>query len=278
MPDQYTTDSDSFDMPARNNRPLHPLERPVAPPPAPASVSVQPPMRRIAVPQHPPVLTYVLLAINIIAFGIDSLMGGQLTYLGAKINEAIVAGEYWRLVTPMFLHGGLLHIGFNSYFLYIIGPQIERTFGTWRFAAVYLLSGITGVMLSFAFSPVPSIGASSALFGLIGALLPFLYFNRSVLANPQGRMRSVIQVIVINLVIGFLPGSNIDNLGHLGGLLGGVILAALIAPRYVVKADFDSTPRVEDRSSTALSFVAIGGFAVALAAAFQFLLIFGSHP
>ncbi len=219
-------------------------------------------MQRIQVPQTTPVLTYILLAINVIVFVLDFFTGRSLTLLGAKTNDAILQGEYWRLITPMFLHGSLLHIGFNSYFLFVIGPQVERSFGTLRFAAIYFLSGICGVLFSFALTPSPSIGASGALFGLIGALIPFLYRNRRVLYGTRSRIMSIIQVIVVNLLIGLSPG--IDNWGHLGGLVGGLVLSWLVTPLYAVTLSFDGTPRIEDRSSPTLAWLAFGGFAAAL--------------
>ncbi len=139
---------------------------------------------------------------------------------------------------------------------------MERSFGTLRFAAIYFLSGICGVLFSFALTPSPSIGASGALFGLIGALIPFLYRNRRVLYGTRSRIMSIIQVIVVNLLIGLSPG--IDNWGHLGGLVGGLVLSWLVTPLYAVTLSFDGTPRIEDRSSPTLAWLAFGGFAAAL--------------
>ena len=226
-------------------------------PPAQPSGPVAPPRPRgIAIPGSKPRLTYILLGINILVFILDYFLDRQLTQLGAKINFLIVHGEYWRLISPVFLHADVMHLGFNSYFLYIIGPQVERSYGPVRFLAIYLLSGFAGAITSFALSPFPSIGASGALFGLIGALLPFYFHNRNVLVGTAARIRQILFVIGINLVFGFAPGTNIDNWGHIGGLAGGLILAWFTAPRYDVRRDPMGIPTsVEDQSSVTLSFV-----------------------
>ncbi len=98
--------------------------------------------------------------------------------LGLKVNELIVQGQYWRLLTPMFLHGDILHLGFNMYALYIFGPSLERYFGHLRFITLFVLSGFAGNVLSFMFSAAPSLGSSTAIFGLLGAEGVFLYRNR----------------------------------------------------------------------------------------------------
>lgn len=259
---QRDPDHDSSEPP-RRQRPLHPLEQP--PPPAPAPPS-RPVRRRVDLPSSPPVLTYILIAINVIVFLLDMASGRMLTNLGAKENGAILLGEYWRFFTPMFLHGGILHLGFNSYFLYVVGPQVERSYGTLRFAAIYFLSGFAGAIASFALSSSPSIGASGALFGVIGALIPFLYQNREVLGNTQRRIMSIVQVIVVNLLIGLSPG--IDNWGHVGGLLGGLALSWLATPRYKVRSVEETRVRIEDVSSPTMAWTAtvvVGGALVVLA-------------
>jgi rhomboid protease GluP len=248
----------------RRERPLHPLEQP--PPPAPAPPPHPPVRRRIDLSKNPPVLTYTLIAINVIVFLLDMASGRQLTTLGAKDNTGILNGQYWRFFTPMFLHGGILHLGFNTYFLYIVGPQVERSYGTLRFAAIYFLSGFAGSIASFAFTAAPSIGASGALFGVIGALIPLLYQNRGVLGNTRRQITSIVEVIVINLLIGLSPG--IDNWGHIGGLLGGLALSWLATPRYKIRSVDNERMRIEDVSSPAMAWTAtvvVGGALVVLA-------------
>jgi rhomboid protease GluP len=157
--------------------------------------------------------------------GIDLLL-----VFGAKINDAIAGGEYWRLVTPIFIHVDLWHFFINMYSLYAIGPVIEIYFGHRRTLVIYFLSGITGVLFSLAFSPNPSVGASGSIFGLLGAFGVFLYVHRKSFGNAaRQQLRRVITVVLLNLALGLMP--RIDNWGHLGGLLGGAALAWLIGPR-----------------------------------------------
>lgn len=238
---------------------------PSAPPPAPPPPAPRPVARYLSLPVVIPRLTYVLLAINLSAFAADAFTGGLLAGLGAKVNELIAAGEWWRLITPMFLHLGLAHIFFNSYALYALGLQVERVFGYTRFFFIYMLAGVAGSILSFALSPNPSVGASGAIFGLIGALLVYLYRHRP-LFGEMGRQRlmNILVVAGINLVIGLSPG--IDNWGHLGGLIGGAALTALIGPRFIVEADSFGQPHVRDGNPFGpAGWLAVLGLGLALA-------------
>ncbi len=156
--------------------------------------------------------------------------------LGAKINEYIIRGELWRLFTPVLLHGGLMHIAFNAYALYVLGQGIESLFGTPRFAVIYGLSAVAGNVMSFVFTPEPSVGASTALFGLIASELAFFYRNRDILGElGQRRLMNIIMVIVINFGLGLMPSSNIDNFGHLGGFICGAALGWLLCPQYEIQ-------------------------------------------
>jgi membrane associated rhomboid family serine protease len=141
--------------------------------------------------------------------------------LGAQHNPSVAAGEYWRLVTSMFLHGGVAHVAMNMLLLWILGPAIERGVGPWAFAALYLGSGLTGAAAYFFLGGVtPAVGASGAVFGLFGAWLAAGLRNRH---NLQGSMmlRQIVPLVLINLVISFLPGLNIAWQAHLGGFVAG---------------------------------------------------------
>jgi len=152
-----------------------------------------------------------------------------LVLYGAKINQRIFQGELWRLFTPVFLHGSILHVAFNMYALYILGPRLERYYGHWRFLALYLLSGFGGNVFSMMFTEAPSLGSSTAIFGLIGAQGIFYYHNRKIFGTAfRQALNGIITIAVVNLIIGLSPG--IDNWGHIGGLLGGFIFAWLSGP------------------------------------------------
>jgi rhomboid protease GluP len=165
--------------------------------------------------------------------------------LGAKVNAAIAQGEVWRLVTPIFIHAGLSHLFVNMYSLYAIGPTVERFFGRPRTLAVYLLSGIAGVLLSLALSPNPSVGASGAIFGLLGALGVLLYRNRPVFGSMGRRqLQQIVLVALFNLALGLSPG--IDNWGHVGGLVYGAGLAWFAGPLLEVVAPETDHRRLVD--------------------------------
>lgn len=190
--------------------------------------------------------TFGLIAFTVLVFVAQVLVGGDtvLSY-GAKVNAALAAGEVWRLITPVFLHANLLHIGVNMYSLWAIGPAVERFFGQARFLTVYLLSGISGVLLSLVMSPNPSVGASGAIFGLLGALATFLYLHRATFGQlGRAQLRQLVFVALINLGLGLTPG--IDNWGHVGGLVAGVGLAWFIGPRFATELLPDGRPRLAD--------------------------------
>ncbi|MGD6815471.1 rhomboid family intramembrane serine protease [Metabacillus sp. 84] len=174
-----------------------------------------------------PKFTKILLAIQIILFFLMELSGGSqnnqtLVDFGAKFNPYIVEGEWWRLVTPMFLHIGFIHLLMNSVALYFIGDAVEKMFGSARFLAIYFFSGILGTLASFAFSNSISAGASGAIFGCFGALLYLGVVERDLFLRTIGP--NILVVIGINLALGFTI-SNIDNAGHIGGLIGGLAAA-----------------------------------------------------
>jgi rhomboid protease GluP len=157
-----------------------------------------------------------------------------LVAFGAKVNELIVQGQLWRLVTPIFLHIGIVHLAFNTYAIYGFGSQIERFFGTPRFVSLYLVSGIAGVVASFGFSSHPSAGASSAVFGLLGTEAVFFFRYRNAFGRRgQQRLYNILIVIGYNLALTFVAPS-IDVWGHLGGLAAGSALSWWLMPRYAV--------------------------------------------
>jgi rhomboid protease GluP len=149
----------------------------------------------------------------------------------------------------MFLHIGLMHLFFNSYALFAFGIEVERLYGSPRFLVIYLLAGLWGSLISFAFGPNLSAGASGAIFGLLGVMLAFFRRHREIFGEwGRQRLLNLLGVAVLNLVLGFtVPG--IDNLAHLGGLLSGAALGWLLAPQYEVRRDGEGVPQVKDRTS-----------------------------
>jgi rhomboid protease GluP len=194
-------------------------------------------------------LTYAILLFNLIVYVFIALVAGgnvmenliysvdaaTLVAFGAKTNALLNQGEWFRLVTPIFIHIGLIHLASNSYVLWIIGPQVERLYGSARFMLLYLLTGIGGVFgsylghLSLRDSSVPSAGASGAIFGLFGVVAVFGYKYRRELPPAFRRAfgAGVFPVIAINLIIGFTVPF-IDNSAHVGGLVTGAALALMV--------------------------------------------------
>jgi rhomboid protease GluP len=235
-------------------------------------------MVRAALPAYKPFVTYALLGITITFFLLQmlsqSLFNGNdiLALYLMKINEAIEVGQYWRLITPVLLHGSIMHIGFNMYALFIIGPGLERFYGHGRYLALYLLAGLAGNVASFIFSPNPSLGASTAIFGLIAAQGIFIFRNRFLFGeNARAVLTNIIVIIVINLVLGLSPG--IDNWGHLGGLVGGLTFAWLAGPVLKITG-LAPAYRIEDqRGADRAWLVALIELAVILAIVFALLAL-----
>ena len=174
-----------------------------------------------------PIITYALIAINIIVFVLTNYTGNTLAF--ADNRYWVVSGEYYRMFTSMFLHANEIHLLINCYALYIIGMQIESFLGKAKYITVYILSGIAGSTLSLLFNTGYSVGASGAIFGLLGALVYFGYHYRVYLDTV---VRSqIIPIIILNLFIG-MTISDIDNWAHIGGLVGGVMATMAVGIKY----------------------------------------------
>lgn len=179
-----------------------------------------------------------------------------LYFLGWKENDLIAQGKYWRLLSPVFLHGGLAHIALNGMGIYVLGPQTERLYGTARFLTIYLVSGVAGSIASYAFNPAPAVGASGAIFGLVGALGVFFFTTRDIFGEAgRNQLQSMIALIVINVLFGFGSGGTIDNFGHLGGLAGGLACGWILVPRYELDRRF--WPPVVMRHTPAIRWAGI---------------------
>lgn len=190
-------------------------------------------------------LTFFFIALNIIFYLVPVLFNQYESIILSFCvhGPSIRAGQYYRLLTGIFLHSDIIHLFCNCYSLYIVGSQIENFLGRVKFLIIYLFSGIAGSLLSMTFGGINySVGASGAIFGLLGSLLYFGYYYRVYLGNV---MRSqIIPVILANLVIGFLI-PNVDNFAHIGGLIGGCMITMALG--------------VKDKSST---FEKVNGYII----------------
>lgn len=182
-----------------------------------------------------PIITYILIAINVILFILMYVLGKgstdvlTLVSFGANFGELVKAGEWWRLLTGTFLHIGLIHLICNMYCLYVVGPQLESFFGKVKYLFIYLISGVIGSLFSVLFTDGVSAGASGAIFGLFGALLYFGYHYRVYLGTVI--KSQIIPLIVLNLSLGFIL-SGIDNSAHIGGLIGGALASIAVGVKY----------------------------------------------
>lgn len=243
---------------------------PVGPPDIQPGPPPPPPAYRLRAPTYRVWVTYVFLGlIGLVFVGQLALNPGgrqldPILIYGAKENTLIAQGEVWRLVTAIFIHAGLLHFAFNAYSLYNIGRMLETAYGPVRFGLTFLLTGLAGSVMSLWFNPNPAVGASGAIFGLIGAEGLLLYRNRALLGE-RGRsvLQNVIFVILLNLAFGLQSG--IDNWGHIGGLLGGAVLGWAIGPVWAVRAEPFAPPVIVDTQPfTPLRWLLTAGFALGL--------------
>ena len=184
-------------------------------------------------------LTNVIFGANVMVFIAMVLASGPsldftgqvMIHFGANYGPLTLSGNWWRLLTYMFLHGGLLHIGMNMWCLWTLGSLCESLYGRWTYLAVYVITGVAGGLASVAWNPqVLSVGASGALFGLSGALIASLSLGEFSLSgmSTRGILTSVLFFAGFSLYIGS-TSSEIDNACHIGGLISGLILGALIA-------------------------------------------------
>lgn len=181
--------------------------------------------------------TAAFTALNVAVFLFQWAVYGSsdapvLYLMGAKFGPAIQDGEWYRLVMPIMLHGGWLHLAINNLGLWMVGPLVERIYGSTYFAAIYVISGVLGVVASYVNSPVLSVGASGALFGIVAATTVYFALNRRLMQSQERRFFfTLLALIAGNLLIGeFIPG--IDQAAHVGGLVGGAIIAFVSAPRH----------------------------------------------
>ena len=182
-------------------------------------------LAKIFLKKDQPIVTYSIILLNIIVFMLSLLDYNMIINCFANYYINVKNGEIYRLLTACFVHANFLHIFFNMYALYYIGPMVEKYYGKLKYLLIYLGSGIMGSLFSVVLSNNVSIGASGAIFGLFGSMLYFGYKYRATL---DGFVRSgIIPVLFINLILGFIV-PNIDVYGHIGGLVGGLLLSYIV--------------------------------------------------
>lgn len=183
-------------------------------------------------------LMWGLIVVNLAIFALMNMNEATLVQFlaGGALFPYLVFenNQFYRLFSAMFLHGSLAHLVLNMLALYNIGSQVERLMGTARFALIYFLGGVLGSVLSVCIGDynIPSVGASGAIFAVWGGILWLVNRHRAMLGENGRTMLMMSGFLLIgNLIIGFIE-PQIDNWGHIGGLIGGIVLATLIAPRY----------------------------------------------
>ncbi|PWA77185.1 Peptidase S54, rhomboid [Artemisia annua] len=176
-------------------------------------------------------LTNILLAMNVLVYVAQIASKGQLIMWGAKVNSLIDKGQLWRLVTSAFLHANVGHLMINCYSLNSIGPTMENLSGPKRYLAIYMTSAISSSTMSYWLSKSPAVGASGAIFGLVGSFAIFVLRHNNMVKGGVGDLQHVARVIALNMAIGLLS-QGIDNWGHLGGLIGGIATSWLIGPAW----------------------------------------------
>jgi len=183
-------------------------------------------------------VTLLLMGIMIGVFCLALIRGGSddpevLAILGAKLNSLVRRGEWWRLVSSIFVHVGWLHLVVNLYALFVLGRLVENALGRRRFLILFVLAGVGGSLVSFRYGPPASAGASGAIFGLLGAALAWgVKYRRDLPPRLLGHLAlALVPWLVIALAYGYSEAAakTVDNSAHLGGLTAGLVLGAVVA-------------------------------------------------
>jgi rhomboid protease GluP len=188
--------------------------------------------------RHAPPLVLLLIAANVIVFAWEVATGAltslpRLIHAGALTRETVLAGQWWRLLSAPFLHGGFEHLIGNCVVLYIVGMACEHAFGAAGTARIYLLSALCGSLASAAFSRGPSVGASGAIFGLVAAVIVTLHRHQDRYYLRDKRIGFVLAAwALFQISLGFLS-PYVDNSAHVGGVIGGSLASFLVTPRLL---------------------------------------------
>lgn len=209
-----------------------------------------------------PIVTRWIMGITVMIFALQTISGYVTGYdfpfiFGGKINELIVQGEVWRFLSPILLHGSIFHLAINMYALYSLGSALEPHYGHARFIMLYLCGGFAGNVLSFVFTINPSLGSSTAIFGLLGAEGILILLNKKFFGkNFKTLILNTGGIALANLIIG-LSTPRIDNWGHLGGLLGGILFSYLAGPIWQARG-FESYVEISDRRKNQKNWIGVG--------------------
>lgn len=184
--------------------------------------------------QHYPVIS-VLIALNIFIYVLTILpiIGTPIFNFGVGFNYLIAEGEWWRFITPMFLHGGIFHILFNMFALYLFGPELEKLTGKVRFLTIYFMAGLFGTIITFLIQDqlYTHVGASGAIYGIFGAFGALVYYARNTM--PQLK-QVILPIIIISVIMTFLT-PNINITAHLTGLVVGFLIGlSYFHPKRIV--------------------------------------------
>ena len=193
------------------------------------------------IPKHKPVLTKLLIILISVMFIVEMFFSAHygekgIIILGAKWNEGITRGEYWRFFTCALLHGGLMHLFLNLAGLYIFGRELESIYGSLRYLLICLLTSWGSTLASYEFSSGTAIGASGIVFGIIGCLISFYFTQKGKVTGADYKFKSMYTLVIINLILGFMM-PRIDNSAHIGGIFTGLLSGWLLSPKYEILKD-----------------------------------------
>ena len=213
------------------------------------------------IPKHKPILTRLLIILILIMFIVELFYTAHfgekgIIILGAKWNEGITKGEYWRFFTCALLHGNLMHLFLNLAGLYIFGRELESIYGSIKFLLICLLTNWGSTLTSYEFSSGIAIGASGIVFGIIGCLISFYFSQKGKVTGADYKFKSMYTLVIINLVLGFMM-PRIDNSAHIGGILTGLLSGWILTPKYEILKN-DELQKLEIKEGKNLSRFLIG--------------------
>lgn len=207
------------------------------------------------IPKYKPVVTKLLIVLISTMFLVELFYTAHygekgIIILGAKWNEGITNGEYWRFFSCALLHGGLMHLFLNLAGLYIFGQELESIYGPIKFLLICLLTSWGSTLASYVFSPGIAIGASGIVFGIIGSLIAFYFTQKGKVTGADYKFKSMYTLVIINLILGFMM-PRIDNSAHIGGILTGLLSGYLLSSKYEILKDEEAQKLkvVEERNN-----------------------------